>query len=232
MQNVNFFDPALLGLLIKELQPKIVANVHDSGNDPGESFIEHMVSHGYLQQAMLFEALGNAGLHVGTGESIRWGWNSVFSEQFASLLLKRLIGSLSLNQRKIANTSGSDRRAVTLNYLLDHGHVTRDAFKDAVHDLLIAIGTASDELLKRNSTIAPRHLCSRYALGYTMACKIIPESSWSVYQYTEQETPKDYFALAEGLLEHVVEQLLTLEDDSGSVLASVESDRMGCGSRH
>ncbi|NTW76132.1 MAG: hypothetical protein HGB34_04540 [Candidatus Moranbacteria bacterium] len=232
MQNVNLFDAAFIGLLISELKPERVTAVFDSGNDPGETFIGHMMGRGYLQQAMLIEALKNAGVHIGTDERIRWAWDGSFSEQFSRMLLKRVIGSLSLNQRRITYVPGSFCRALTLNYLLDYGHITRDALKDAVHDLLIAIGTASDELLNRNSTMTPKDLCSKHALGYAMHSGAIQESSWSVYQYTEQETPKDYFALAEGLLERVVEQLLTLEDDSGSVLAGVESDRMGCGSRH
>jgi hypothetical protein len=230
MQNANLFNLALIELLTKELQPKIVANIHDSGNEPGESFIGHMMSHGYLQQAMLFEALGNAGLHVSTGGYVRWDWNGSFSEQFSYALLKRVIESLSLNQRSIANASGSDCRAVTLKYLLDQGHVTRDTFKIVVHDLLIVLGTASDELLRRNSTMKPRNLCSKHALGYAMHRGAIPECSWSAYPYAEQEGPKDYLALADGLLGDVMEQLLMLEDANDGVLADTESEPMRCGS--
>ncbi len=229
MRNAIIFDHAFIRLLISELKPERATAVFDSGNDPGETFIGHMMDRGYLQQAMLIEALKDAGVHIGTDERIRWAWDGSFSEQFASLLLKRLIGSLGLNQRRIANTSGSDRRAVTLNYLLNHRHVTRDALKNAVHDLLIAIGTASDELLNRNSTMTPKDLCSKHALGYAMHSGAIQKSSWLAYSYGE-DGPKDYFALADGLPEDVLEQLLALEDNSDVVSVGHESESMERGS--
>jgi hypothetical protein len=208
------FDTDFIRRLLEELQPNWIdggSTVHrplpQKGH--GDRFIAFLIDNRLIDQMTLNELLSASGAGLVSGTVVRWGWAGRFSEGFRDLFLKSAIGSMTLYKGMVLRPAGEDMRPVVMNHTLDKGYIEADAFEDFVHRLILNLGTAQDELLRRSSGMTPDRLVSPQALGYAMREWAIDEADWSQYPYDPNETWSTYLSLADGLLESVVRQLRT-----------------------
>jgi hypothetical protein len=208
------FDTDFVRRLLEELQPNLIdggSTVHRPlpQRGHGDRFIAFLIDNRFIDRRTLDELHSETGTGIVSGTAIRWEWTGRFSDEFCEHFLQSTVGSMTLYQGIVLRPAGEDMRSVALNHVLENGYIEADAFKRFVRGLLLNLGKAQDELLRRSSGMTPDRLVSPHALGYAMKTGGIEEAVWSQYPYESDETWSTYLSLADGLLESVVQQLRT-----------------------
>ena len=124
-------------------------------------------------------------------------------ESFRSAVLRDLSEHLNIFETRILL---HPNQFVLIKRMLDHGDLSLDELRAAVHDGLLRCG---HEMYWQHIKlrIFPDHLDSPQALGYAIQHGRITESEARRIRFDHHETLEEYRAYADGLLECVLEQI-------------------------
>lgn len=142
------------------------------------------------------------------------------------VLVKDLCSSFNLSsfsERKILRYT--EKKSKLLRFLLTEGYVKSSDIELFVHDTLIKLGevTFTEHVQTRT---APDHCGnSHQALGYAMKHGGVPIPA---VKFDHGETADEYIASAEGLLEAVVEQLLSYVEPPPLIKSDWSGDHIWC----
>lgn len=132
----------------------------------------------------------------------------LFNDEEAVALINRLIGELRLTGRSLIPLPRAREGWSLLYFLYQNGYVTHEQLRKVVHRKLIDFGMAQKEYLLVSNNYAD-HCVSPDALGYAMECRWQKHAhEWVRIRFDHGETIDGYRAMAEGLLERIIRQLI------------------------
>ncbi len=132
----------------------------------------------------------------------------LFGQKVKKTMIEEIIGDLRLFDRFIERPKGEDPRPPLLKFLLEKRHITEKDLEEAVHSRLIEAGGRMVDVLLKSGDYAD-HLGSLPVLGYAMRFWIIHPEDYDKLHFDHGDTPQGVIRSSEGLIEHVVKQLLT-----------------------
>jgi hypothetical protein len=142
---------------------------------------------------------------------------SVLSVSTQELLISELCSSFHIfNSRVVVNYS--EVHAQFLRLVLDGGYSPRKMAERAVHNRLLNIGTVMYQMHLKTKEF-PDHLGSHDVFGYFLKHR---EELIQTVDFDHGETAEEYIKSADGLLESVVEQLLSYKNPEPVTLGKMD----------